>query len=64
MKNEESSYKKIKDAFWDYNIDPEKLYLILWDKIPPDGMFTKIKIPLMLTEVLFKWNNFRNVNNC
>ncbi|AFH49137.1 Hypothetical protein IALB_1427 [Ignavibacterium album JCM 16511] len=52
MKNEESSYKKIKDAFWDYNIDPEKLYLILHDKIPPDGMFTKAKILLRLIEVL------------
>ncbi|BDQ01745.1 MAG: hypothetical protein KatS3mg037_0320 [Ignavibacterium sp.] len=54
MKNEESSNKKIKDAFWDYNIAPEKLYLIICDKIPPDGMFTKTKILLRLTEVLFK----------
>lgn len=43
MKNEESSYKKIKDAFLVYNIDPEKLYLILYDKIPPMEFSPKLK---------------------
>jgi hypothetical protein len=52
VKNVESIYQKIQSAFWDYNIDPSKLYLILLDKNPSIGSLTKEKILLRLIETL------------
>ncbi len=48
MENIESSFNKIKSAFWNY----EKFYMILFDKIPSEGIFTKEKILPRLLEVL------------
>jgi len=44
--------KKIKSAFWDYDIDPEETYLIALGKKKGDNFFSKEKILIRLIERL------------
>ncbi|MFZ2323578.1 MAG: hypothetical protein WAV89_07775, partial [Ignavibacteriaceae bacterium] len=45
-------HKKIKSAFWDYNIDSDEIYLIALDKKAATGIFSKEKILVRLIERL------------
>lgn len=52
MLSREEINKKIKSAFWDYNIDPDDIYLIALDKKIAGGIFSKEKILVRLIERL------------
>lgn len=44
--------KLIKSVFWDYNVDPDEIYLTVLGKNSTKGFFTKEKILLRLIERL------------
>jgi hypothetical protein len=52
MISTEEINKKIKAAFWDYNINPYKLYLTAIDENSGNEFFTKEKILIRLIERL------------
>jgi len=52
MLSREEIKNKIKSAYWDYDIDPEKLYLIAIEEEGSEVFFTKEKILLRLIERL------------
>ncbi len=52
MISQEEINKKIKSAFWDYNIDPENIYAIVLGKKEETKFFTSEKIIIRLLERL------------
>jgi len=52
MVSRKEIYRKIQSAFWDYNVDPADIYLILLDKKEGTGFFSKEKILVRLLERL------------
>jgi len=52
MLSREEKDKKIKAAFWDYNIEPHNIYLIVLGKREEKGFFTREKILVRLIETL------------
>ena len=52
MISKEEINRKIKAAFWDYNIDPHDIYLIALGKKERAGFFTKERILIRLLERL------------
>jgi hypothetical protein len=52
MISKEEINKKIKSAFWDYNIDPENIYMIALGKKEGTIFFTREKILIRLLERL------------
>ncbi|HEX9739619.1 MAG TPA: hypothetical protein VGA29_02495 [Ignavibacteriaceae bacterium] len=52
MISKEEINRKIKSAFWDYDIDPYEIYLIGLGKKPGNNFFSKDKILIRLIERL------------
>lgn len=52
MLSNEEIFRKIKAAFWDYDIDPYEIYLVVLGKKEGDNFFSKGKILIRLIERL------------
>jgi len=52
MISEKEKISKIKSAFWDYNICPQDIYMVVVGKKEGSGIFTREKILIRLLERL------------